>query len=296
MKNKYKVSLITLLLALLGILSYLYFSHHTVAILQPRGPIALQERNLFLAALGLMLIIVIPVFFLTFYTVSKYKVGHTGKYKPDFDHSRLLEITWWIIPGILIIVLSFMTWRASYNLNPYKPIASKYPSLDIEVVALDWKWLFIYPRQGIAVVNHLVIPINRPVTFFITAEAPMNSLWIPQLSGQIYAMAGMSTELNIMATSKGNYYGSSANLSGTGFAGMHFETQAITPANFNNWVKQTKHSKLTLTYATYNKLDKNSINNPISYYKDPEPNLYTWIIKKYMAPGASLNSMTGMGM
>jgi cytochrome o ubiquinol oxidase subunit II len=272
----------------------IYFSHHTVAVLQPRGPIALKERNLMLTTIGLMLIVVIPVFVLTFLIVYKYREGHHGKYRPDFDHSWILESVWWLIPSILIAVLAVITWQATYALNPYNKIASNRPALDVEVVALDWKWLFIYPEQKVASVNYLVLPVNRPVTFYITADAPMNSFWIPQLSGQIYAMAGMSTQLNLEASYPGNYYGSSANISGTGFAGMHFDTHAVTPNDFSSWINSTAKSKTALTMAEYNKLDAPSTNNPISYYSQPTPYLFASIIDKYLGPGGQANSMMGM--
>jgi cytochrome o ubiquinol oxidase subunit 2 len=242
---------------------------------------------------GLMLIIVIPVFIMTFFIVYRYREGGKGKYRPDFYHSRVLESVWWLIPTVLICVLSVITWRATHQLNPYKTIASNQPGLDIEVVALDWKWLFIYPNQNVASVNYLVLPVNHPVTFYITADAPMNSFWIPQLGGQIYAMAGMSTQLNLMATSPGNYYGSSANISGNGFAGMHFDTHAVSDNSFNAWVRQAASSKTTLSQQQYNVLDQPSINNPVSYYSNPGPSLYDSIIMKYMAPGAQMNSMMG---
>ncbi len=295
MNKKYRIGLILVVLAVFVALATYYFEHHTVAVLSPRGPIALKEKNLLLTAVSLMLIVVIPVFILTFYTVYKYRDGHKGKYKPDFDHSVILESIWWLIPTILISVLAVITWRATHELDPFKTIASKQSTLSIEVVALDWKWLFIYPSQNIASLNYLVLPINHPITFYVTADAPMNSFWIPQLSGQIYAMAGMSTKLNLMATSVGSYYGSSANISGTGFADMHFNTQAVSLKDFNSWVNTVSSSKTTLTLATYNKLAKPSYNNPITYYKNPAPNLYTSIINKFMSPGGQAKAMT-MGM
>jgi len=295
LKNKkYKIGLILIILIAIFFAAVFYFNHHTVAVLEPRGPIAQKEKNLLLLTTGIMLIVVIPVFVLTFFTVYKYREGHRHKYRPDFDHSRLLESVWWLIPTLIIIVLGTITWQSTHQLDPYRPIASKYPALNIEVVALDWKWLFVYPGQHIASVNYLVLPVNRPVTFYITADAPMNSFWIPQLSGQIYAMAGMSTELNLMATSVGNYYGSSANISGNGFADMHFDTHAVSIPDFKSWVNQAGQSATTLTWNQYKKLDQPSINNPVSYYTNPDPHLYTSIINQYMAPGAQGGALMEM--
>ena len=295
MRNKkYKIGLVLAIIVAILALAINYFNHHTVAVLEPRGPIALKEKNLLLLSVEIMLIVAIPVFVLTFLIVYKYREGHKHKYKPEFDHSLLLESIWWLIPTVIIVILGTITWRATYQLNPYTPIASRYKALHIEVVALDWKWLFIYPGQHIASVNSLILPVNRPVTFYITADAPMNSFWIPQLSGQIYAMAGMSTELNLMATSIGTYYGSSANISGNGFAGMNFKTHAESLANFKSWINQAKSSQNTLSWKQYEKLATASTNNPVAYYKDPDPNLYTSVINQYMAPGAQGGSIMEM--
>ena len=294
LNKKYIPIAIIIFIFAAGEAAYYYFSRYPVAVLDPKGPIALKERNLLLLAVCLMLIVVIPVFILTFYIVYKYRDGHHGKYRPDFDHSNLLEGVWWLIPSILILTLSIVTWRSTYALNPYKTIASNQPNLTIEVVSLDWKWLFIYPQQHVASVNTLVIPVNRPVTFDITSDAPMNSLWIPQLSGQIYAMPGMNTQLNIMASSIGNYYGSSANISGVGFAGMNFLTHAVSDANFNTWLNIAKNSNDNLNMATYNKLSAPSSYYPITLYSNPQTNLYTSIINKYMSPGDVGSGLAGM--
>ncbi|HEY4964626.1 MAG TPA: ubiquinol oxidase subunit II [Candidatus Saccharimonadales bacterium] len=293
MNKKTKIiSVLAAVLAVILLASY-YFSHHVIAVLTPMGPIAQKERNLMLVAGGLMLIVVIPVFVITFYIVYKYRDGHKGKYRPDFDHSAILETTWWLIPSALILILSVITWRASYQLDPYKPIASSTKPISIEVVALTWKWLFIYPQQNIASVNLMQIPVNTPVNLYLTADAPMNSFWVPQLSGQIYAMPGMSTQLHLMATSQGSYYGSSANISGNGFAGMHFMTNASSTAQFNNWVANAKSAEKPLNYQTYALLSQPSENNRVSFYNSTQPNIYSSIINKYMAPGMQMSSTIG---
>lgn len=264
--------------------AFLYYIHSTnITILNPKGTIASEQRNLIIVAVGLSLIVVIPVYLLTIFIVWKYRASNTSaKYSPEWDHSRILEFIWWVVPAILITILSVITWKTSYSLNPYKPIASKNKPLKVEVVALDWKWLFIYPDQNIASVNQLNIPVNTPVTFYITSDAPMNSFWIPQLSGQIYAMPGMSTQLNIQATSVGNYTGWSANISGDGFSSMHFTTVSTSQLKFNDWVHFVRADKDYLNIGTYNNLARPSYNNPVTYYGSVQNELYNQIVLKYM--------------
>jgi cytochrome o ubiquinol oxidase subunit 2 len=288
MNKKYKLAIVCVAVIAIFVLAFNYFHHHTVAVLEPRGPIALKERNLLLVAVGLMLIVVIPVFVITFLIVWKYREGHKGKYRPDFDHSRVLETIWWLIPSALILVLSVIIWNSTHSLDPYRKIASSKPPLTIEVVALDWKWLFIYPKQHVASVNMVHLPVNTPVTFYITADAPMNSFWIPQLSGQIYAMPGMTTQLNLMASSTGD-------ISGSGFAGMHFVARSTNQTAFNSWVNTASSSKDQLNQYAYNQLDKPSINNPVSNYSNASTNIFASTVNKYLiAPGDQVSSMVGM--
>ncbi len=266
-----------------------YLRLHVPAVLAPRGPIALQERNLMLFAFALMMIVVIPVYVLTITFAVRYRAGnHKAKYSPHLAGSRVVETIWWLIPTALIVVLGTLAWTSSHELDPYRPIASTTPTMTIQVVALDWKWLFIYPQQGIATVGYVEFPQNTPINFEITSDAPMNSFWIPQLAGQIYAMPGMSTELHLMASKSGSYYGESANISGVGFAGMHFAANATTTADFNQWVMQAQHAPRRLTSITYAALAKPSQNNPSATYALADPSLYNTIIMKYMMPGVSL--------
>jgi cytochrome o ubiquinol oxidase subunit 2 len=291
MNKKKKIVSICSVILLIIVLALYYFSHHVVAVLEPMGPIAMKEKNLLLLASGLMLIVVIPVFVITFYIVYKFRDGHKGKYKPEFDHSILLETTWWLIPTALILVLSIVTWKASHQLDPYRPLASSVKPINVEVVALNWKWLFIYPEQNMASVNMMHIPIDTPVNLYLTSDAPMNSFWVPQLSGQIFAMPGMSTQLHLMATNSGSYYGSSANISGSGFSGMHFTTKATTSSEFNNWVLKAKKSPNALNNHEYGMLSQPSENNPTTLYNSTQNGIYATIINKYMMPGTQMSSM-----
>ncbi len=263
-----------------------YFRGHNVAVLQPAGTISHQERNLIFVALLLCCIVVIPVFTLTTAIALKYREGNKKKtkYSPDWDGNRLIESIWWGIPFAIIFVLAIITWNSSYNLDPYKALASSKKPLNIQVISLDWKWLFIYPEQNIATVNYARFPVNTPIDFQITSDSVMNSFWVPNLAGQIYSMPGMSTELHVMASKAGSYYGSSANISGKGFAGMNFTAAATSPADFNQWLKSVKASTNKLNMAAYQKLTQPSSNNPVAYYSSAQKGLYDYVVMKYMAP------------
>ena len=266
---------------------------HTIAILNPQGIIAAQQRNLIIFASLLSLLIVIPVFALTFYISFKYRASNTkARYTPEWDHNTKLEFFWWAIPSIIILVLAGITWKSSHDLDPFKPLASTTPAITIQVVALPWKWLFIYPEQQIATVNYVKFPEQTPVNFEITADAPMNSFWIPQLGGQIYAMAGMSTQLHLMADHAASYSGSSANLSGKGFAGMTFMAESTSAANFSTWVNTIQDSSNQLSFDEYHQLAIASENHPRQDYASVQPNLYHEIMMQYMAP---MHDMPAMG-
>lgn len=268
------------------------------AVLQPRGEIAQGERGILLFAALLSLIIVVPVFMLTFFIVWRYRESNTrAKYKPHWQRNKTLETIWWGIPIILILILSVVTWQSSHKFDPFRPLDSAKKPLTIQVVALQWKWLFIYPEQNIAVVNFAQFPVDTPINFEITADAPMNSFWIPQLGGQIYAMSGMSTKLHLNATSTGSYQGVSANLSGTGFAGMHFIAQASTNADFDTWVADVQKTPGYLNLMAYDQLAQPSQNMSATYYGSVDSNLYDTIIMKFMAPtdGAEMHNHKTMG-
>lgn len=258
--------------------------HYSFAVLQPKGEIGQRELDILLFAAGLSLLVVVPVFVLTFYIVWKYRADKKSTYLPDWDHSRSLEAVWWAVPIILIGILSVITWRTSYSLDPFKPIASDKKPLIIQVVALQWKWLFIYPEQNVASVNFAQIPVDTPVQFEITSDAPMNAFWIPQLGGQIYAMSGMSSHLNLIANQLGDFTGVSANISGKGFSGMHFVTRASTESDFGAWVRDAKNASQRLSLATYNDLAQPSQDNPVSVYSSVDTGLYDMIVAKYMSP------------
>lgn len=285
-KKQKQRSLRILLSVLLGVgvitATVVYLRSVTIPVLQPAGPIAAGQKQLLITVSLLMLIVVVPVLVLAFGFAWRYREANKkATYSPNWDHSRAIETVWWLIPTALIAVLAVMTWHATYKYDPYKPLESDNKALTVQVVALDWRWLFMYPDYHMASVNELHLPAHTPVKFEITADAPMNSFWIPALGGQMYAMPGMGTKLNLRADREGRYYGSSANISGKGFADMNFTTIVSSPEAFKAWAK-ANHERPKLTLATYNQLAKPSTDTSVIIYSHPDHDLYRTIINKYM--------------
>lgn len=259
-----------------------------IAILFPKGIVALEERNLLLIIQVIMLFVIIPVYLLTFVFSWRYRADRgddsKAKYDPDLVDNRIAEYIWWGTPLVLTLIIAVLTWIKTYELDPFKPLQSDKKPLTIQVVALQWKWLFIYPQEKIASVNFLQIPEKTPIHFEVTADAPFNSLWIPHLGGQIYAMPRMKTELNLIADTTGEFRGSSANISGEGFSGMHFITKASTENDYHHWIEAMKQSSKILNLEEYNKLAAPSKDNPVEIYQLKDDNLFDQIIMKYMHP------------
>lgn len=255
-----------------------------LGVLHPMGEIAMQERNLLIISVLLMLIVIIPVILMVPIFAWKYRASNKkAEHKPEWAHSVILEIFWWGIPILIIIALATITWITSHKLDPYRPLESTEKPITIEVVALDWKWLFIYPEYDIATVNFIQFPVDVPLNFKITADAPMNSFFIPQLGGQIYAMAGMETKLHLIANKEGEFRGFSANYSGDGFSGMKFIAKASSKQEFENWVKEVKKSGVKLTGTIYNeKLLPQTKNNKVEYFNSVQKGLFFAIIAKFM--------------
>jgi cytochrome o ubiquinol oxidase subunit 2 len=235
-----------------------------------------------------MLLVVVPVIVMTFLFAWKYRASNQDAvYTPKWSHSTKIEIAVWTIPVLIIIALGYVTYKSTHALDPYKPLESDVKPVTIEVVALDWKWLFIYPEQGIATVNKIVFPAHTPINFKITSDAVMNSFFIPALGGQIYAMAGMQTKLHLIANENAEMDGISANYSGAGFTGMKFKAIATTQEEFDAWVSEVKKAPKQLEQAEYANLSKQSQNNPVELYSSVTPNLFQTIVDKYegMKPG-----------
>jgi cytochrome o ubiquinol oxidase subunit 2 len=271
-----------------GIVGWAAMHNAGMPVLHPHGIVALQERNIMFITVLLSAIVVVPVFLLLFYFAWRYRAGsvHTElRHAPNWDHdSWQAEFVWWLAPLMIIAILAVITWKSSHDLDPYKALSSTVAPITIDVVALDWKWLFIYPEQGIATVNYLEIPVNTPVHFQITSNAPMNSFWIPSLGGQIMAMPGMQTQLNLVANSTGTFNGSSANISGRGFAGMTFLVHAVSSDDFSNWTSNIQKQAHPLDAGTYAELSKPSQYVPPLYYSSVEEGLYTGSIMKTLMP------------
>jgi cytochrome o ubiquinol oxidase subunit 2 len=286
MGKKYKLLIGVILLGIVAVIALVAIKSPDLAVLNSKGTIADQQRGLIVSTVLLSGLVVIPVFALTIGIAWKYREGNTkARYTPDWDHDRLIETIWWAVPTAIILLLGVMTWRSTHALDPYRPIQSEKKPLNVQVVALQWKWLFIYPDQKIASVNHLQIPEKTPVNLQITADAPMNSFWIPQLGGQVYAMSGMNTKLHLMANETGNYRGSSANLSGEGFSAMNFTALSSSQADFEKWTRDAKTSAIDLNESEYKTLSAKSRNNPPMTYWSVDDGLYDKIVSKYMGHG-----------
>lgn len=285
MKKRVKITGLALFIIGLTGLAVAYLQGKTVAVFQPAGTIAQQQRTLIIAILLLSLLVVVPVFAMTIWISWRYRESNKkAAYAPDWDNNRWVEGVWWLVPLVLISIISVITWRTSHSLDPFRPLVSTVKPLEVQVVAMNWKWLFIYPEYGVATVNYLFIPTETPINFEITSDASMNSFWIPQLGGQVYAMAGMSTRLHLMADKTGDFRGSSANLSGKGFAGMNFMTYAVPGSEFSTWSQLAKSSPEALTETAYQKLAKPSQNVKPLTYTDVDSELYDSIVMKYMMP------------
>jgi cytochrome o ubiquinol oxidase subunit 2 len=290
MNKRNQIVILFLVLGAVLVAAAVYGIHHPPALLSPRGVVAARERRLMITATLLMLIVVIPVYVLTFLIVWRYHESNRHvRYEPDWDGDRRLEFTWWAVPTIIIAILAVVTWNSSHSLDPFKSLDASRPALKIQVVALQWKWLFIYPQQNIASLNFVQFPKDTPVEFNITADAPMNSFWIPQLGGQIYAMSGMSTKLNLQATSYGSFDGSSANISGRGFSSMKFVAKSSSDADFQSWVTSVKKSSDKLSLAAYDDLSHPSENSQVISYAAADPELYNKVLLKFMHGHSTAN-------
>ncbi|MFP3678559.1 ubiquinol oxidase subunit II [Pseudomonas sp. SIMBA_041] len=251
-------------------------------IFHPKGDVARDERDLIVLATGLMLLVVVPVIGMMFVFAYRYRATNKkARYSPRWASSHKIEAIVWGVPFLIICVLGWVTWQTTHKLDPYRPLDSDVAPLNVEVVATDWKWLFIYPDLGIASVNELAMPVYTPVSFTITSDGAMTSFFIPALGGQIYAMAGMQTKLHLIANEIGQFRGIAANYNGKGFSDMHFSTRSLSGADFEAWVASVKRASQPLDQATYAKLAKPTIKHPITYYSSVQERLFLNIVDKY---------------
>ncbi|WP_417829341.1 ubiquinol oxidase subunit II [Thalassospira sp.] len=259
-----------------------------LVVIDPSGDIASQQSDLIIISTILMLLIIVPVMALTVFFAWKYRQGNkNAEYDPEWHHSTKLEIVIWAAPLAIIIALGAITWVTTHTLDPYRPLdridaerplAEGTEHMVIEVVSLDWKWLFLYPEQGIATVNELAAPVDTPIQFKITSSGIMNSFFIPALAGQIYSMAGMETKLHAVINEEGVYDGFSGNYSGEGFSHMRFKFHGLSQDGFDDWVEKVKSGQTFLGRPQYLELEKPSVKEPVQYYSSVDPELYQAIL------------------
>ena len=254
-----------------------------LVLLYPKGPIGETERFVIVTAFILMLIVVIPVMIMAFLFPWKYRSGNVGAdYAPKWSFSAKIEVVIWIIPVIIVTLLGILIWNTTYAVDPYRPLDSDKKPIEIEVVSLDWKWLFIYPEYDIAVVNELVFPTDVPLSFRITSDTVMTSFFIPQLGSQIYAMGGMETKLHLMAEEAGIYSGQNQQFSGEGYSYMRFEAIATTPEEFEDWIAKVRGRDNPLDWQRHQKLQEPTDGyHPITYFSSVAPELFVRIIRQY---------------
>ena len=259
------------------------------ALLHPAGPIGMAERSIIYTATGLMLVVVAPVIVLVVLVAWHYRASNTkARYEPEWSHSTRIEVVMWSIPILIIGVLGTICWKTSHELDPFKPLSSTVEPVRIDAVAMDWKWLFIYPKQGVASVNEVAMPVGVPVVFHITSATVMNSFFIPRLGSQIYAMANMQTADNLVASVPGTYRGISANFSGGGFSGMTFKVKAMSASDYRQWLAKVGSSAKTLDAKQYLELDKPSSDVPVTYFSHVNPALFGQILMGRLSAGRAL--------
>ncbi len=291
MPKQFSLARRTILLALmLGTLSGC-----NMVVMSPSGDIATQQRDLIVVSTILMLIIIVPVIFLTLFFAWRYRQSNTAaKYDPEWHHSTGLEVIIWSAPLAIIIALGAITWVSTHKLDPYRPldridaarpVAEDTKAITVEVVALDWKWLFFYPDYGIATVNEMAAPVDVPINFKLTASSVMNAFYVPALAGMIYTMPGMETKLHAVINKAGEYEGLSSNYSGDGFSHMRFKFHGVDQAGFDQWVARVRQTGTALNRDTYLKLEKPSSREPVRYFSSVEEGLYQAVLNMCVREG-----------
>ncbi|GLQ45914.1 ubiquinol oxidase subunit 2 [Dyella lipolytica] len=243
--------------------------------MDPKGPVGAQEKQLLLEALIPMLMVITPIILLTLWFAWWFRASNArAKYRPQWEYSGHLEFSIWMIPLLVILFLGSLAWVGAHQLDPYRPLVSKRKPVTVEVVAMDWRWLFIYPDQGVASVNELAIPVGTPISLHLTSATVMNSFFVPSLGGQIYAMPGMQTTLSLLADEPGSYRGLSAQFSGDGFSDMHFQVLATDDKAFNAWVDHAKAEGVRLDDVAYNQLVAKQATGGVVYYSPVTQELF----------------------
>jgi len=255
-------------------------------LMNPRGPVAAGEMTILLNALAIMLVIVVPTILATLLFAWWFRASNTrARYRPTFAYSGRVELVTWSIPILVVLFLGGLTWIGSHKLDPAEPLKSATPPVDVQVVSMDWKWLFIYPDKGIASVNELVVPAGTPIHLKLTSASVMNTFFVPQLGGMIYTMNGMADDLYLQADHPGVFAGRSAHFSGDGFSDMHFDVQAVSPAQFAAWAARTRSAGPPLDEPAYAALARQSTNVAPFTYRAVGADLFEHIVQQRVAPG-----------
>jgi cytochrome o ubiquinol oxidase subunit II len=256
------------------------------AVLDPQGVIGIAEKTILIDSLAIMLAIVVPTIAATLVFFWWFRASNTrSRYLPDWNYSGRIELIVWSIPLLVIMLLGGVAWIGSHDLDPAKPLESKTPPLEIQGVSLDWKWLFVYPNEGVAAVNQLVVPAGVPVHFSLTSASVMNAFFVAQLGSMIYTMNGMTTQLNLQADAPGTFHGISSHYSGDGFSDMHFDVRAVPPEQFAAWIEETRNTGPTLDAASYAALAKQSMNTVPFTFRAVDPGLFHDIVTQKLPPG-----------
>lgn len=260
-------------------------------VLDPHGPVSAAERLILLNATTIMLVVIVPVIVLTLYFAWRYRSSNPrAVYRPDWSYSGQIEMVVWSIPAMVVFLLAGVGWTGSHQLDPAQKLASDSKAIRIQAVTLDWKWLFIYPDQGIAAVNEIVIPERTPVEFDLTSASVMNAFFVPQLGSQIYTMPGMTSHLNLMAGDAGDFPGFSSHFSGEGFSDMRFVVHAVPRAEFAAWLARTQGQSSTLDDAGYSKLAAASVGTAPAFYRLADRNLFERILAATQHPATPAKS------
>ena len=269
-------------------------------LIDSKGQVGIEQRNLIYIQIVMMLLVVVPAIAMSLWFAWKYRHNNKAvekEYAPNWDYSHKIEMWVWAVPCVIILIMAVISWRATHKLDPYRPLDADKEHIQIQAIAAPYQWVFIYPNENIASVNEIYFPANQPVNFHITSDFSMNSFFIPQLGGQVYAMAGMKTQLHLIANEPGQFYGMSANYSGHGFSKMKFQAHAVSEAEYQNWIKQAKASSNTLTMQKFKSLQdpvhQTAVGhhakrteapkpNPVQYFGSVENNLFQNIVDQYM--------------
>lgn len=252
------------------------------ALMDPKGDIGMQQRGVIISAMLWMALVVVPVFAMTAWFAWWFRAGNRrARYTPDWHNSPKLEAVVWGVPAAIVLAMGIGSWQMAHKLDPFRPIAADRPPVAVEVVALDWKWLFIYPEEGVAAVNELALPVGVPVAFRITSGSVMNSFFIPRLGSQVYAMSGMETRLHLIADAAGDYPGMSAQFSGRGFSQMRFRARAMSRRDYEAWLARARAAPAVLDDRTFSVLLEPSESHPVTLYSRVEPGLFDALVAKF---------------